>query len=53
MSGLDLRPYFDQWIKDVGTPELKLEEATGQGGRLSITLSQVQPGRLFTLDVPS
>ena len=52
VSGLDLRPFFDQWIKNVGTPELKLEQAAGQGGRLSVTLSQVQSGRLFALDVP-
>src|SRR4029453_2324361 len=52
VSGLDLRPFFDQWIKNVGTPELKLDAATGQGGRLRITLSQVQAGRQFALDVP-
>ena len=49
---VDLRPFFDQWVKDVGTPELKLDHAAGQGERVDITLSQVQPGRLFALDVP-
>ena len=34
------------------TPELKLDAAAGQGGRVSVTLSQVQPGGLFALDVP-
>jgi Peptidase family M28/Peptidase family M1 domain/PDZ domain len=52
VSGLDLRPFFDQWVKGVGTPELRLDGASGRGDRLDITLSQVQPGRLFTLDVP-
>jgi hypothetical protein len=52
VSGFDLRPFFDQWIKEVGTPELRLDHATGHGERVDITLSQVQPGRLFTLDVP-
>jgi aminopeptidase N len=52
VSGLDLRSYFDQWIKNVGTPELKLERAAAQGARLTITLSQVQPGHQFALDVP-
>jgi hypothetical protein len=52
VSGLDLRSYFDQWIKDVGTPELKLEQAVAEGARLTITLSQVQAGRAFALDVP-
>src|ERR1700730_9763991 len=52
VSGLDLRPFFDQWVKNVGTPELKLDHAAGDGERVDITLSQVQPGRLFMLDVP-
>jgi aminopeptidase N len=52
VSGADLRPFFDQWIKNVGTPNLKLDHAAGHGERVDITLSQVQPGRLFTLDVP-
>jgi aminopeptidase N len=52
VSGLDLRAYFDQWIGDVGTPELKLDQAVGHGEHIDITLSQVQPGRLFALDVP-
>src|SRR5262245_39779952 len=51
-TGLDLRPFFDQWIKDVGTPELRLDHAAGRGTRVDITLSQVQPGRRFALDVP-
>jgi peptidase M28-like protein/peptidase M1-like protein/PDZ domain-containing protein len=52
VSSLDLRPFFDQWIKNVGAPELRLDQATGQGARLNITLSQVQTGRLLALDVP-
>src|SRR5262245_61838014 len=52
VSGLDLRSYFDQWIRETGTPELKLEQAAAQGMRLSITLSRVEPGRQFALDVP-
>ena len=52
VSGLDLRPFFDQWVKDVGTPELKLDHVASHGERIDITLSQVQPGRLFVLDVP-
>src|SRR5262245_3652068 len=52
VSGLDLRPFFDQWIKEVGTPELRLDQAAGHGERVDITLSQMQPGRLFALDVP-
>jgi Peptidase family M28/Peptidase family M1 domain/PDZ domain len=52
VSGLDLRSYFDQWIKAVGTPELRLEQVAAQSARLTITLSQVQPGHQFALDVP-
>ena len=52
VSGLDLRPFFDQWIRNVGAPELKLDHAAADGAHLDITLSQVQPGRFFTLDVP-
>src|SRR5262249_7505935 len=52
VSGLDLRPFFDQWIKNTGAPELELDSATAHGDRLDITLSQAQGGRLFALDVP-
>ena len=52
VSGLDLRGFFDQWVKGVGTPELKLDRAAGRGEHVDITLSQVQGGRLFALDVP-
>src|SRR5262249_32079690 len=52
VAGRDLRPFFDQWVKSTGTPELRLDSATVLGNRISITLSQAQPGRLFALDVP-
>jgi acetylornithine deacetylase/succinyl-diaminopimelate desuccinylase-like protein len=52
VSGVDLRPFFDQWIKQVGTPELKLDHAAGHGERVDIALSQVQGGHLFAMDVP-
>jgi hypothetical protein len=52
VSGLNLRPFFDEWIKSTGTPELKLDDAAAHGVHVDITLSQVQPGRLFALDVP-
>lgn len=52
VSGRDLRPFFDQWIRNTGTPELRLDNVASQGNRLDIAVSQVQPGRLFALDVP-
>ena len=52
VSGRDLRPFFEQWVRQVGTPELKLDRVAGDGQRVEVTLSQVQSGRLFALDVP-
>jgi aminopeptidase N len=52
VTGRDLRPFFDQWVRQVGTPELRLDRVSGDGQRIDIALSQVQPGRLFALDVP-
>jgi aminopeptidase N len=52
VSSVDLRGFFDQWVKGVGTPELKLDHVAVRGEHVDITLSQVQSGRLFSLDVP-
>jgi hypothetical protein len=52
VSGRDLRPFFDQWIDSVGTPELSLDEVIANGTHADIKLSQAQRGRLFALDVP-
>jgi aminopeptidase N len=52
VTGLNLQPFFDQWIRNVGTPELRLDNVAANGAQVDITLSQVQSGRLFALDVP-
>jgi aminopeptidase N len=52
VTGRDLRPFFDQWVRQTGTPELRLDSAASRGNGIDITLSQVQAGRLFALDVP-
>jgi hypothetical protein len=52
VTGRDLKPFFDQWINRTGAPELRLDNAESHGNRLDITLSQVQVGRVFALDVP-
>jgi aminopeptidase N len=65
VTGRDLRPFFDQWVKSTGTPDLRLDNVESRGNHLEITLSQaqVQPGRfiplsqvplgrVFALDVP-
>ena len=36
VSGLDLREFFDQWVKDTGTPELQLDRAAGDGDRIDL-----------------
>ena len=51
-TGRDMKPFFDQWINATGTPELKLESVSAHDKSIDITLAQVQPGRLFALDVP-
>ncbi|HLP17353.1 MAG TPA: M20/M25/M40 family metallo-hydrolase, partial [Bacteroidota bacterium] len=52
----DLGGFFDQWINRTGAPELSIGQvsATGDstGHRVKFTLRQVQPGDVFTLDVP-
>jgi aminopeptidase N len=52
VTGLELRPFFDQWVRNAGTPELSLDNATARDAHVDITLSQVQSGRPFALDVP-
>jgi hypothetical protein len=52
VTGRDLRPFFDQWVRTTGTPELRLDKAESHGKELDITVSQVQGGRAFDLDVP-
>jgi hypothetical protein len=52
VTGRDLRPFFDQWVRTTGTPELRLDKVESHGSRLDIILSQVQVGRVFALDVP-
>ena len=51
-TGRDLRPFFEQWVRSTGVPELRLEAAEVSGTDLDITLVQVQGGRAFELDVP-
>jgi hypothetical protein len=52
VTGRDLKPFFDQWVRSTGTPELRLGRTESRGNRLDLTLSQVQLGRVFALDVP-
>jgi peptide deformylase len=51
-SGQDLRPFFLQWLTRTGIPELRLDQVAREGGQLRVTISQVQEGPPFALDVP-
>ncbi len=53
----DLSPFFSQWVKRTGAPELELGEVTkvkmsGGGERLSVQLRQVQKEAPYDLEVP-
>jgi aminopeptidase N len=56
VSGLDLKPFFNQWVKRTGAPELKLSDITvnrhNQGYKLQFKLDQIQNGDAYDLDVP-
>ena len=52
VSGQDLKPFFDQWVAQPGTPDLKLTAVEAKGNRLTVTLAQVQGGTPLALDVP-
>ncbi|MFC1708058.1 M1 family metallopeptidase, partial [Planctomycetota bacterium] len=52
-----LEPFFDQWVRRPGAPDLELEEVTVHprmhGGKtLRLTISQVQRGAPFRLQLP-
>ncbi|MBN2416389.1 M20/M25/M40 family metallo-hydrolase [bacterium] len=56
VTGDDLALFFSQWIDRTGAPELELSDVEvkkrGDGYQLLFTLSQIQPGPAYTLDVP-
>ncbi len=51
-SGEDLSPFFEQWIRGAGAPLLSIEKATYSSANQSVTLTIVQPGTAFALDIP-
>jgi len=56
VSGLDLKSYFDQWVKRTGSPELKISdisvERNNQGYKLKFKLDQIQNGDAYKLEIP-
>lgn len=56
VSGNDLKPEFNQWIKRTGAPELQIHSAValkdGKGYRLTAVLEQKQTERAYILRVP-
>jgi len=56
VSGVNLRPFFDQWILRKGAPEIALNKVRmdmyGGSYRVSFTLNQIQKDSAFNLDVP-
>ncbi len=52
VTGRDFGPFFQQWIRQPGLPELRLEQATRGGNDVTVRLAQVQAPPWFDLEVP-
>lgn len=56
VSGKDLTPFFNQWVKRTGAPTLELSDVKIEnlGGKFNITftLSQTQKENVFDINVP-
>jgi len=56
VSGINLKPFFDQWINRTGAPEIAIKSVRTDlyGGkyRINISLAQIQPDSVFNIDVP-
>ena len=56
VTGLDLKSFFDQWVKRTGSPELKLSDIEvnrdNQGYKLQFKLDQIQKDDAYELEVP-
>ena len=55
-AGEDLSPFFAQWVRQAGAPQLRLVSADAHraeaGFELIITIEQTQPGPAYALDLP-
>ncbi len=56
VSGVNLEPFFNQWVLRTGAPELVIKSLSrdtyNNEYRIFLTLEQVQPEEAFTIDVP-
>ncbi len=56
VSGVDLEPFFNQWVLRTGAPELVIKslkrDRYNDEHRIFLTLEQVQPEDAFIIDVP-
>jgi len=56
VSGIDLKPFFDQWINRIGAPEIAIQsvhtDLYGGKYRINISLAQIQSDSAFNIDVP-
>jgi aminopeptidase N len=60
-AGIDLKPFFTQWVQQSGAPQIRLISAQAHydktrraesGYELSIKVEQTQPGPAYALDLP-
>ncbi len=56
VSGIDLAPFFTQWVKQAGAPSLAIENVTSKkiskGYQLEVSLIQQQTGPAYQMEVP-
>ena len=56
VSGVDLKPFFIQWVNRLGAPELEIADVTtdkyNDSYRINISLVQKQKAEAFNIDVP-
>ncbi len=56
VSGIDLTPFFNQWVKRKGAPELEISNITTDmyAGkyRINISIEQKQKADVFNIDIP-
>lgn len=56
VTGQDFQPFFRQWVERTGAPELQLSsvdiKALEDGRVVNFTLTQIQPGDAYALEVP-